>query len=253
MLTKSRILISAAALSVILALMAGCGSPDPTATTTPTSTPAPTSTPVPDAPTTAPTETPAAMAETPQPTATQEPESSMRVMGDYDGVTFVVSDGSEATFTVEEQLSRLPLPNDAVMRTTNLSGEVRLDGGESVVQIDLHTLVSDQEFRDRYVRTRMFGDHQFATFTVPDVGPLPEGLSSGDEVTTSVSGTLDIRGITVPMEFEIEARDDGSELFILGRTTFTWQELDIPPPTAPVVVSIEDDVMVEVLLTAVPQ
>ena len=177
----------------------------------------------------------------------------MREMGDYEGVTFVVSDGSEATFTVEEQLARLPLPNDAVMRTTNLSGEVRLDGGESVVQIDLHTLVSDQEFRDRYVRTRMFGDHQFATFTVPDVGPLPDGLSSGDEVTTSVSGTLDIRGITVPMEFEIEARDDGSELFILGRTTFTWQELDIPPPTAPVVVSIEDDVIVEVLLTVEPQ
>ena len=68
-----------------------------------------------------------------------------------------------------------------------------------------------------------------------------------------MSGTLDIRGITVPMQFEIEARDDGSELLILGRTTFTWQELDIPPPTAPVVVSIEDDVIVEVLLTAVPQ
>ena len=112
---------------------------------------------------------------------------------------------------------------------------------------------SDQEFRDRYVRTRMFGGHQFATFTVPDVGPLPEGLDSGGQVTTQVSGSLDIRGVTVPMEFDIEARDDGSELFILGRATFTWQQLDIPPPTAPTVASVEDEVRVEVLLAVVPQ
>ena len=254
MLTRSRVLFSAVALFVVLALLAGCGGgADPTATPAPTSTPAPTTAPAQDTPTVSPTETPAMAAETPQSTPTEEPQASMRMAGEYEGVTFVVSDGSEATFTVEEQLSRLPLPNDAVMRTTRLSGEVRLDGGESVIEIDLHTLVSDQEYRDRYVRNRMFGDHQFAIFTVPDVGPLPEGLATGDEVTTSVSGTLDIRGITVPMEFEIEARDDGSEMFILGRTVFTWQELDIPPPTAPVVVSIEDDVRVEVLLTVVPQ
>lgn len=254
MLTKSRILFSAVALSLVLALLAGCGeSADPTAIPAPTSTPAPTSAPAQDTPAASPTETPAMMAETPQPTPTQQADTSMRAAGEYEGVTFVVSGGSEATFTVEEQLSRLPLPNDAVMRTTRLSGEVRLDGGESVIQIDLHTLVSDQEYRDRYVRSRMFGEHQFATFTVPDVGPLPEGLASGEAVTTTVSGALDIRGITVPMEFEIEARDDGSAMFILGRTVFTWQELDIPPPTAPVVVSIEDDVRVEVLLNAVPQ
>ena len=193
------------------------------------------------------------MDNTPEPSPTPEAEVSMRKMGEYEGITFVVSDGSEATFTVEEQLVRLPLPNDAVLRTTALSGEVHLDGRESVIQIDLHTMSSDQEFRDRYVRTRMFGGHQFATFTVPDVGPLPEGLDSGGQVTTQVSGSLDIRGITVPMEFDIEARDDGSELFILGRATFTWQQLDIPPPTAPTVASVEDEVRVEVLLAVVPQ
>ena len=102
------------------------------------------------------------MEDTPAPSPTPEAEASMREMGEYEGITFVVSGGSEATFTVEEQLARLPLPNDAVMRTTTLSGEVHLDGRESVIQIDLHSMSSDQEFRDRYVRTRMFGDHQFA-------------------------------------------------------------------------------------------
>ena len=257
--TRYRLLIGAIALSIVLALLAACGgSEDPTATTAPTSTSAPTSTPSQDnTPTAAPTDQPAEatakMEDTPAPSPTPEAEESMRKMGEYEGITFVVSGGSEATFTVEEQLARLPLPNDAVMRTTTLSGEVHLDGRESVIQIDLHSMSSDQEFRDRYVRTRMFGDHQFATFTVPDVGPLPEGLDSGETSTTQINGSLDIRGVTVPMEFEIEARDDGSELFILGRATFTWQQLDIPPPTASVVVSIEDDVRVEVLLTVIPQ
>ena len=256
--TRYRLLIGAIALSVTLALLAACGgSGDPTATTAPTSTPAPTNTPSQDTPTTSPTdqptETTAKMEDTPEPSPTPEAKVSMRKMGEYEGVTFVVSDGSEATFTVEEQLARLPLPNDAVLRTTTLSGEVHLDGRVSVIQIDLHSMSSDQEFRDRYVRTRMFGGHQFATFTVPDVGPLPEGLDSGEPVTTQASGSLDIRGVTVPMEFDIEARDDGNELFILGRATFTWQQLDIPPPTASVVVSIEDDVRVEVLLTVIPQ
>ena len=34
-------------------------------------------------------------------------------MGEYEGVTFVVSEGSEATFTVTEKLASLSLPNDA--------------------------------------------------------------------------------------------------------------------------------------------
>jgi len=183
---------------------------------------------------------------------TLEPEDLGEAEGGYEGVTYVVSEGTEATFTVEEQLARLPLPNDAVMRTTELSGEVHLDGRPSVVSINLQSLASDQPFRDSYVRTRMFGEHPIATFTVPDIGPVPEGLTDDEGATTTVSGSLEVRGATFPLEFEIEARDDGDLLFVLGRTTFTWDQLNIPRPTARSVVSIEDDVHVELLLYLSP-
>ena len=173
-------------------------------------------------------------------------------MGEYEGVTFVVSEGSEATFTVTEKLASLSLPNDAVMRTVSLSGEVRLDGGASVFEIDLHSLSSDQANRDRYVQTRMFGGYPTATLTVPSVSDIPEGFAEGSEVETQVSGSLEIRGITVPLVFDIEARDDGDRVVILGRTTFTWQQLDITPPKAGPVTSIEDEVRVEVLLSVEP-
>ncbi len=217
--------------------------PAPTATEVPT-TIAPTATEVPPPP--APTATEAAP-------PTSEVSGEPRKMGEYEGVTFVVSEGSEATFTVEEQLARLPLPNDAVMRTSALSGEVHLDGGASTVQVDLHQLSSDQAYRDRYVRNRMFRDSPIATFTVDGGQPVPEGLALGQEVTAQVTGSLQVRDVTVPMMFEVEARDDGDVMFIVGRTTFTWDQLDIPPPEAPVVASIEDEVRVEVLLALTPR
>ena len=258
--------VSMAALAVLV-LLTGCGGsegPDreaaapassPVAEVIPTamSTPAPTSTP------SAAPETRAASMPTPAPEArptdmpTPTPAAAgPRGTGEYDGVSFVVSDGSEATFTVEEQLVSLPLPNDAVLRTTALSGEVHLDGRPSVVQIDLQQLSSDQRFRDMYVRTRMFGQHPVATFTVPDLSP-PDGLASGEEISTRVGGSLDVRGGVFPLEFEVEARDDGDSMFILGRTTFTWDQLEIPRPTARSVASIEDEVRVEILLAVVPE
>ena len=175
-----------------------------------------------------------------------------RRAGDYDGVMFVVSEGSEATFTVTEELVNVPLPIQAVMRTTGLSGEVYLDGRESKILLDLHSMSSDSEFRDRYVRQRMFGGYEFATFTVTAPDPPPDGFAAGNEITTQATGTLDIRDIRVPITFDVQARDDGASLFILGRTTFTWDDLSITKPTARSVVSLEDEVRVEIVLSAKP-
>ena len=196
---------------------------------------------------------------TPTPTATSRPAptatptfDTQRLAGSYDGVTFLVSEGSEATFTVTEQLARLPLPNDAVMRTTGLRGDVRLDGGSSVFTINLHQLSSDNNFRDRYVRTRMFPNDRFATFTVSEIGSMPEAFATGEPIATTVAGRLTIKGEDIPLHFEVEARDDGDVIFIVGRTTFTWDQLKLPKPRARLVVSLEDEVKVEVLLALRP-
>ncbi len=232
--------------------------PTPTqaaSTLTPTSTP-PTPTQAP------PSQTPVARGTTPTappeeaeptPASTTEVTGMPRTVGDYQGFTFNVTVGSQATFTVGEKLVRLPLPNNAVMQTMDLSGEVHLDGRMSVVEIGLHGLSSDQTYRDQYVREVMFPDTPTATFTVPNVGPIPEGLASGEEVKTRVGGSLEIGDVTIPLEFEIEARDDGDKMFIIGRTTFTWDQLGMPPPSSRGVASIDDEVRVEVLLRVFPE
>lgn len=210
-------------------------------------------------PTTAPQPTPVATNTTVPAAATETPSEPVapvfddaRAIGDVDGVTFYVTDESEATFTVGEQLTRLPLPNDAVMRTNALTGEVFLDGRSSAITLDIHQLSSDQDLRDNWVRTRMFPQNRTATFTLNDATPLPDGFSDGDASTFTISGTLEINGLSVPLEFEMEARDDGDVLFILGRTTFEWSDIGLDTPNSRGTISVEEEVRVEVLLRARP-
>ncbi|MCE2469969.1 MAG: hypothetical protein J4F32_05595, partial [Dehalococcoidia bacterium] len=148
--------LAVAALGLSLA-WAGCGAQEAPPTATPTqAAPVAAATATPTPMQTAPAATPAPTPTQAAPTATPSPTPVQRTVGEVDGVAFVVGEGSKATFTVTEQLANLPLPIDAVMRTTGLSGEVRLDGGVSEVAVDLHSMTSDSSQRDNYVRFRMF-------------------------------------------------------------------------------------------------
>ena len=175
-----------------------------------------------------------------------------RQAGTYQGITFAVTEGSEATFRVREQLALIPLAHRAEMRTTALSGDIHLDGRPSVVEIDLHQLSSDQSLRDRYVRRSMFPDHPKATFTLEDVGALPSGLAEGEEVKAQIAGVLNIRGADFPLVFDITAQDRGDSFSIRGRTKFTWDDLGINRPAVSVVLKLGDEVEVRIALTVKP-
>ena len=170
-----------------------------------------------------------------------------------ESLQYLVTEGSEITFTVGEQLSRLPLPSDAVVRTEALSGGLNFDGQPSEVTVDLLSLSSDQSFRDRYMRDRMFRDFQVAVFTVNDLADLPPEFFSGETFTRQVTGLLSVNGIEVPLTFDLEVRNDGDVLNVLGRTEFTWDQLQIRTPNIQNIVSVEDKVSVQLLLVAKPK
>ena len=256
-LVHTIIAISGVFLALALAVSAACGGSEDEMVDQVPSDPAAVQTQAAEEPTTAAKPT-ALPQETVAPTAASTPapvaEAALpRQTGEIEGITFVVGEGSEATFTVGEELANVPLPLDAVIRTTALSGEIHLDGRQSTIEIDLQQLTSDNSFRDRYIRNRMFGEHPTGIFTVDGLNELPDGFAEGEEVSGEISGELSIRGITAPITFVGEARDDGTVIHMVGRTTFTWDQLQIPKPTAPVVVSLDDEVRVEVLLSARPQ
>ena len=269
---------NAAALLALAAMTAFAACGDATPTPAPTDTPqaarpSPTATsPAPagePAPTRAPTATPRPVgspsatspaAASPTPTATApptdppaSPAAFSRSAGEVDGVRFVVGPDSRATFSVDEELARVTVPNyQAVMRTDELSGEVRLDGGDSLITVGLQGMTSDEANRDRYVRSRMFPNQRTAEVAFGDLTPLPDGFADGDETTSEVTGTLRINGMEVPLTFEITARDDGDMVHVLGRSSFTWDDIGEPVPSARIVVSVGDEVRFNVLLALTP-
>ncbi len=197
---------------------------------------------------------------TPVPTVVATPTAAGGVLrpsptpttGDAEGDladTWTVAAGSIATFTVKEKLARLPLPNEAVVRGTALSGTLNRVGPSAVV-LDLHQLTSDSSQRDRYMRNTMFRNAPTATFTLDQIPAMPEGFLTGLAAPGAVTGTLSIGGREVRLNLTGEARYDGEKIYLLGRASFTWDELALRPPNISGIVQVEDTVAVEVLVVA---
>ena len=226
--------------------------PTATATPSPTATAAPPSA---AATSTPPTDTAPRLSATPtrsapSPTAAPTDEPTAAATAPSAATAFTVGPDSRATFTVEEALTASPVRFDAVIESDDLSGEVYLDGRPSVITLDLHSLESDQDFRDGYIRRRMFPNTPQAVFTVASLPDIPDDFYQGETITRSVAGTLRIGETETPLDFEVEARHDGEVLNLLGRTSFTWEQLQLEKPTARSVTYLADEVFVQVLLIA---
>ncbi len=207
----------------------------PEATSTPQPTPEPEDTPTPE--------------DTPVPAATEAPEPT--TAGPVAGPdSFLVGEGSKITFTVEEETTFAPVRFDAVVSGTGLTGFANLDGSPSVIFLDLHTLESDQGFRDRYIRQRMFPTTPTATVTVERLPDLPQSLFDGEQTEGMLDGSLQIGETVTPLTFDVVARHDGRVINVLGKTTFTWDELGLASPVFGPVTYLADEVRVQVLIVA---
>ena len=166
--------------------------------------------------------------------------------------SYVIGEGSEITFTVEEELASVPVRFDALIASTGLSGTANLDGRPSVVTLDLHSLRSDQQYRDDYIRSRLFPDTPEAVVTVDDLPQLPQGFFDGEQTAGQLTGSLQIGETTTPLVFDVTARQDLDSINILGETMFTWEELGLSKPSARSVLYLGEEVEVRVLLVARP-
>ena len=194
-----------------------------------------------------PTAVPSSPTETAVGTTAPDSEESDLVIGSE---AYLVGDDSEISFTVEEELGRAPIRFDAVISSTGLSGVANLGGEPSVVILDLHSLQSDQEFRDKYIRNTLFPDTPEAVVTVDKLPDLPQSFLDGENTDGQLDGSLQIGDTVTPLVFDVTARRDGSTINVLGKTTFTWEQLGLTKPTARSVVYLADEVSVQVLLVA---
>lgn len=231
--------------------------------TLPPATAAPaTAAPATTAPATAAPATAAPATAAPQPEATQAPAAA-QATGDAT-LYRIVSDESEARYEIDEILRGEPFR--VVGLTDQVAGDIILDFANAaasqigVIRINVRTLMTDEERRDRATRSRILQSaedaYEFVNFTPTALEGLPDSVSVGDTATFTIVGDLKIREITAEARFEAtvnvvaEDRLEGTAEATVLRSTY-----DLIIPNVPFVADVSDEVLlgIQFVATAVDQ
>lgn len=187
--------------------------------------------------------------------ATATPAASSATTG-----TWTVSNTSKATVRVREQLVGVNLPSDAVLVATGATGTFALkdDGAfssDSKIGFDLTTLASDNRNRDDFIKGDTLQTRQFprAEFVPTKTTELALPMPATGEFTFKLTGEMTIRGRTKEVTFDVQAIRTGSELTATATAAPSWKFADfgMTAPSVPFrVVSIVDELRVVVDLVA---
>jgi polyisoprenoid-binding protein YceI len=160
--------------------------------------------------------------------------------------------GSFVGYRVKETLANIGA-TEAVGRTPDVRGSFTLDGTTitaATFTADLTTLQSDKQFRDEQLRrqaleTSRFPEARF-TLTAPvDLGALP---ADGAIVDVTVTGDLALHGVTRQVEIPLRARLADGVVTVAGSIPIAFSDFGIAKPQSMMVLSVEDNGVMEVSL-----
>ena len=171
-------------------------------------------------------------------------------------VSFVAGDGTEVRFQVWEVL----LGADTLVVATNRSVAVAAtvdfsDLGASTVgpvTIDASAFETDQSRRNGAIRQFILQSdaHPVIVFTPTDLGDLAAALAGG---TTTVTGDLTIRDVSVPVVFEVVVAEAGpSGIRAFGTATVDRTDWALTIPNVASVASVDEELLLELDLVLVP-
>lgn len=166
----------------------------------------------------------------------------------FDGV-WAPTAASEFGYRVDEVLGGVNVT--AVGRSNEIDGALTIDGStasiEATVQVD--SIESDDSRRDGAFRGTIMDTANFPTATFATTEPIDFGSipAEGDQVTTVAVGELTLKGVTLPVSFEVTAEASATSIGVLGNIPITFTDYGIDNPSNPAV-SLEDDGVVEFVL-----
>jgi polyisoprenoid-binding protein YceI len=168
-----------------------------------------------------------------------------------DGTWQVSDNGSSYVgYRVREQLTFLNSPNEAVGRSTAVTGTMQVAGDqvEAVrIEADLTQLTSDETRRDNAIRDRGLESARYPTATLELTEPIRLGQApaQGQEVRGSGKGRLTVHGVTRDVDLDVTGRWSGSTIQVVGQLPVKMSDFQIEPPRFGPVVSIEDSLAVD--------
>jgi polyisoprenoid-binding protein YceI len=168
-----------------------------------------------------------------------------------DGTWQVSDDGaSYVGYRVREQLTFLSSPNEAVGRSTAVTGTMTVTGDTveaARIEADLTRLTSDESRRDNAIRQRGLESERFPTATLELARPIrmAEAPVQGQEVRGQGKGRLTVHGVTRQVDLDLRGRWNGSTIQVVGQLPVRMSDYQIEAPRFGPVVSIEDSLAVD--------
>ena len=165
--------------------------------------------------------------------------------GDLQGEPVV----SFAGFRVNEVLGGGIGDFTAVGRTADVSGSIEITDTALVaatVEVTMATLRTDNGSRDSQVRRALnTNDFPLAVFTLIEPVALTAGMADGEAYSGSAVGDLTIKGVTNRATFDLQAQLVGDTIVAVGSSAVVFSDYGVTAPTAPIVVSVEDNGIME--------
>ncbi len=190
------------------------------------------------------------------PTSAPKPNVSLATPASADELIrlVVVPEQSEARYRVREQLVRLSLPSDAIGATKSITGTIvgKRDGtivfSLSKIRVDLRTLQSNERQRDNFLRQNVLQSdrYPYAEFVPLEAPGLPLAPPESGEAEFQLVGDLTIRNVTKRVTWNVKGRVDGDDGLVQANTSFTFGYFNLTQPQVPVVLSIVDNIRLEV-------
>jgi polyisoprenoid-binding protein YceI len=168
--------------------------------------------------------------------------------------------GNEVRYRVREQLAGFDFPNDAIGKSSAVTGGLTIgdDGAviaeQSKFTVDASTFASDRDRRDNYVRTRLLQSEQFPMITLEPTAirglslPLPASGSRSVELV----GNLTVKGVTRPTTWRATAAFENGTISGTATTGFTFADFRMEKPRVRSVLSVADSIHLEYDFTLIP-
>lgn len=168
--------------------------------------------------------------------------------------------GNEARYRVREQLADVSFPTDAVGATGSLTGALVLDDHGRIVAsgsrftVDLTTLKSDRERRDRFIQGRTLETAQFpsAQLVPTAVTGLPWPLPARGNFSFTLTGDLTVHGVTKPTTWQVAAAAQDGGFSGTATTRVTFADFGMTAPRVMIVLSVADTIGLEYDFRLVP-
>ena len=149
-----------------------------------------------------------------------------------------------AGYRVREELASIGA-TEAVGRTPDVTGSLTIEGttiATAELSVDLTTLVSDEDNRDRQLQRQALETSQFptATFTLTQAVDLGSVPAEGATVDVTLTGDLTLHGVTNAVEVPMQARLQGGVITVVGSLPVVFADYGIAQPSSMIVLSVED-------------